>query len=153
MNVGLVEDTVGVELCGALKNIVAIGAGFSDGLGFGGNTKVSRLFFFVSTTKSVTTNGFYSQHSLVDLLGQAALMRIGLKEMVKFCKTFYDGIQDDTFLESCGVADLITTCYGLLCNWTSSCLDVVFRNKCRFVTDVVGCGLLLLPSLLLLMLK
>lgn len=32
--------------------------------------------------------------------------------MIKFCKTFYSGISDQTFLESCGVADLITTCFG-----------------------------------------
>ncbi len=33
------EDIVGVELGGALKNIIAIASGISDGLGFGSNTK------------------------------------------------------------------------------------------------------------------
>ena len=36
-------DTLGVELAGALKNVIAIAAGVSDGLGFGDNAKSALL--------------------------------------------------------------------------------------------------------------
>ncbi|PYH77530.1 NAD-dependent glycerol-3-phosphate dehydrogenase [Aspergillus uvarum CBS 121591] len=82
-HIRVVNDVAGVSLGGALKNVVAVAAGWVVGMGWGDNAK-------------------------------AAIMRVGLLEMVKFGEKFFGAtIETRTFTEeSAGVADLITSCSG-----------------------------------------
>lgn len=82
-HVRVVNDVAGVSISGALKNVVALAAGWVDGMGWGDNAK-------------------------------AAVMRVGLLEMVRFGDKFFGATIDQrTFTEeSAGVADLITSCSG-----------------------------------------
>lgn len=43
---------------------------------------------------------------------KAAVIRLGLQEMIKFVEIFYPGYKLSTFFESCGIAELIANCYG-----------------------------------------
>ncbi len=61
------SDVTGVELGGALKNVLAIGAGISDGLGFGDNTKSAFL-----------TRGLMEMTQLGVAAGGKALTFLGL---------------------------------------------------------------------------
>ncbi|KAJ3778520.1 NAD-dependent glycerol-3-phosphate dehydrogenase C-terminus-domain-containing protein [Lentinula raphanica] len=77
-----IEDVSGVSLSGALKNVVALAAGFVDGMGYGGNTKAAILRIGLLEMAAFTKEFFPSSSSL----------------------TFSH--------HSAGVADLITTSFG-----------------------------------------
>lgn len=81
-HVQIIADRAGVSLCGALKNVVAVAAGFCDGLGWGNNAKAAIMRIGLLEMKNFSME-FFS----------------GVK-----AETFVQ--------ESAGVADLITTCFG-----------------------------------------
>jgi glycerol-3-phosphate dehydrogenase (NAD(P)+) len=113
------EDIVGVEIGGAVKNIIALAAGISDGIGFGDNTKAALMTRGMSEItrigvrlggKSETFSGLTGMGDLIVtctsihsrnrkagiLIGKGytvgeAMEEIGMAvEGIKACKAFYE---------------------------------------------------------------
>ena len=61
------SDVIGVELCGVLKNVLAVAAGISDGLGLGANTR-----------SALITRGIAEMHRLGNALGIKGSTLMGL---------------------------------------------------------------------------
>jgi glycerol-3-phosphate dehydrogenase (NAD(P)+) len=64
------DDPVGVEVGGATKNVIAIAAGISDGLGYGANTRVA-----------IICRGLYELMKLGESLGARPQTFMGLSGM------------------------------------------------------------------------
>lgn len=76
----VIQDVHGVALCGGLKNVIALAAGFSDGLGWGSNTKSAII-----------------RIGLMELKDFCVMFFPSIKQ-----ETFLG--------ESCGIADILTSC-------------------------------------------
>ena len=77
--VGMVDNIHGVEICGALKNVVALGAGFSDGMKLGENCKAAILRigfeemrrFIQDRYPEVNDSTFFASCGIADLITTA----------------------------------------------------------------------------------
>lgn len=83
-HVRVIEDVAGVSIAGALKNVVAMAAGFVEGMGWGDNAKSAVMR--IGLSEIVRFTELYFKHMKPDV--------------------------NTLTNESAGVADLITTCAG-----------------------------------------
>lgn len=74
-------DVIGIELGGALKNVIAIGAGISDGLGFGDNAKAALM------TRGITEISRLGQAMGADVNTFAGLSGIG--DLIVTCTSMH----------------------------------------------------------------
>ena len=73
------EDIIGVELCGALKNIIALGAGICDGMNLGDNAKAA---FIARGLAEVARLGVAAGASLATFSGLA-----GVGDLIATCSS------------------------------------------------------------------
>ncbi len=68
------NDMAGVELCGAVKNVIALAAGMSDGMGFGDNAKASLITRGLAEMARLGTRLGAQPHTFSGLAGMGDLI-------------------------------------------------------------------------------
>ena len=68
------QDIVGAQLGGALKNVIAIGAGVSDGLGFGHNARAALITRGLAEITRLAVSMGANPHTLAGLAGMGDLV-------------------------------------------------------------------------------
>jgi len=111
--VSVSDDVIGVELGGALKNVLAIGAGVSDGLGFGDNTKGAFLcrglmeMAKLGSTMGARPDSFLGPSGVGDLFATAVSR---LSRNYRLGRALGEGVQLSDALKDLGqVAEGVTT--------------------------------------------
>ncbi|QJC51851.1 NAD(P)H-dependent glycerol-3-phosphate dehydrogenase [Paenibacillus albicereus] len=136
------RDVIGVEVAGAIKNIIALGAGLSDGLGFGDNAKAALL------TRGLAEIGRLGQAMGASMMTFAGLAGVG--DLVATCTSPHSrnwragsllasGLSLDEVLEKVGMvvegvrttrsAKSLAARYGVEMPITDQLYEVLFQGK------------------------
>ncbi|WP_339062694.1 NAD(P)H-dependent glycerol-3-phosphate dehydrogenase [Tepidibacillus marianensis] len=147
------NDMIGVEIAGSLKNIIALGAGLSDGLGFGDNAKAALI---TRGLAEITRLGLELGASPLTFLGLAGVGDLVVTCTSKHSRNWRAGYQLgkgeklNTVLEQMGmvvegvkttkVAYDLTQHHHVNMPITSELFRVLFENKTpkQAVEDLMG---------------
>lgn len=136
------EDVVGVEFGGALKNIIAIAAGASDGIGFGDNTKAALVtrglaeIARIGISLGAKTKTFYGLSGLGDLVvtctgklsrNRAVGERIGAGESIKNIISSMEQVAEGIW--TCDTAKKIIDNYNIRAPIVNEVYSVLYENK------------------------
>lgn len=136
------DDVIGVELGGALKNVIALACGIADGLGFGDNTKaaiitrglaeIARLGIALGA-RPITFSGLsgvgdlvatcYSAHSRNSRAGRRIGQGVPVREVIDSTPMVIEGIP------TCRAACLVAERVGVEMPITRAVSDVLFGGK------------------------
>jgi len=75
------RDVIGVELGGAIKNMIAIGAGVCDGLGYGDNAKAALMTRGLAEAVRLGVNHGAEAHTFMGLSGVGDLIATGASRL------------------------------------------------------------------------